>query len=165
MRRAEASHALEKLREFGVNTYKDISLSLLEEKKGVLGETLYLRARHVVSENERVKKAIMALHDEDFQEMGQLLFQSHESLRDDYQVSCPELDLLYEYGRQSSSCLGARLTGAGFGGSGIALVYKEDIPCFRSHISSEARKKGFVAPACHEVEIGEGVRTRRKGED
>jgi galactokinase len=156
-RRAEASEALAKLRESGARTYKDITLSLLDEKKEKLGATLHKRARHVVTENARVKKAIQALCDTDFHELGRLLFQSHESLRDDYQVSCPELDLLYEWGKRSPSCLGARLTGAGFGGSGIALVRKKDLSSFKKQISEEAHKRGFVTPACYEIEIGEGA--------
>ena len=157
---AEATGALEKLRESGVQTYKDVTLSLLDEKKYDLGETFYKRARHVVTENARVKKAVRALRGDDFHELGRLLFQSHESLRDDYQVSCPELDLLYECGRRSHSCLGARLTGAGFGGSGIALIRKKDLFSFKKLVSDEAQRRGFVTPAYYEVEIGEGTRIR-----
>ncbi len=164
-RRTEASDALEKLRDSGARTYKDITLSLLEEKKDELGTTLYKRARHVVTENARVKKAIQALRDTDFSEFGRLLFQSHESLRDDYQVSCPELDHLYEWGKRSPSCLGARLTGAGFGGSGIALIRKKDLSSFEKQVSDEAHKKGFVPPACYEVEIGEGARAQIRSLD
>lgn len=165
MRRAEAEAALEKLRAYGVDTYKDVPLSMLEQKKSELGETFYKRARHVVTENFRVKKAVIALGNNDFHELGRLLFLSHESLRDDYQVSCPELDLLYEWGKKSRSCLGARLTGAGFGGSGIALIHKKGIPTFEKQISEEARRRGLVTPACYEVEIGEGARIRPIGAD
>jgi galactokinase len=166
-RRAEASGALRKLQESGARTYKDISLSLLDEKKDELGTTLHKRARHVVTENARVKKAIQALRESDFSELGRLLFLSHESLRDDYQVSCPELDLLYEWGKRSPYCLGARLTGAGFGGSGIALVWKKDLSSFKKQVSDEAYKRGFVQPVCYEVEIGEGARAQilNMGED
>lgn len=159
-RRAEATGALEKLRESGVQTYKDVTLSFLDEKKKDLGETFYKRARHVVTENGRVEKAVRALRGDDFHELGRLLFQSHESLRDDYQVSCPELDLLYECGKRSHSCLGARLTGAGFGGSGIALIRKKDLFSFKNLVSDKAQRRGFVTPACYEVEIGEGTRIR-----
>jgi len=157
-RRAEATGALEMLKESGVRTYKDITLELLHEKRTRLGETFFKRARHVVTENERVKQAVTALRGDDFNELGKLLFQSHESLRDDYQVSCPELDLLYESGKQSPSCLGARLTGAGFGGSGIALIPKENIASFKQFVSNEARRKGYAVPSCYEVEIGEGAK-------
>jgi galactokinase len=160
-RREEASKALEKLLEFGIRSYKTITPSLLDEKKDMLGKTFYKRARHVVTENERVKRAVRALRHDDFNELGQLLFQSHESLRDDYQVSCPELDFLYEYGRSSPSCIGARMTGAGFGGSGIALVNKKEMSIFKKQICIEAQNRGFVTPACYEVETGEGMKVGR----
>ncbi len=159
-RRTEAMLVLERLKESGVQTYKDITMELLDEKKMSLGETLFRRARHIVTENERVKKAASALQEDDFGELGNLLFQSHESLRDDYQVSCLELDLLYECGKQFHSCLGARLTGAGFGGSGISLVRKEAFDSFKRLILDEARSRGFTTPTFYEVEIGEGSRIR-----
>jgi galactokinase len=158
-RRAEATEVLEKLADSGIRSYKEITLKKLDEKRSGLGETLYRRARHVVTENDRVKKAVRALRTDDFLELGRLLFQSHESLRDDYQVSCPELNLLYDCGKRSHACLGARLTGAGFGGSGIALVQKEAIPSFKQSISDAANQNGFEPPSFHLVEIGEGART------
>ena len=160
IRRDQAFGALEKLKAPGVRTYKDITLSMLDEKREDLGEIFYQRARHVVTENERVELAVSALRRNDFIELGRLLFLSHESLRDDYEVSCPELELLYDCGKRSRSCLGARLTGAGFGGSGIALIRKESIPSFQKLVSGEARKRGFISPTFYEVEIGEGMCVR-----
>jgi galactokinase len=159
-RRAEAAEALEKLRESGIQTYKDVTLALLDRRKDELGATFHRRARHVVTENTRVMKAVRSLREDDFRELGQLLFQSHQSLRDDYQVSCPELDLLYECGKRFQSCLGARLTGAGFGGSGIALVREKDLVSFKKLVSDESQRRGFVTPSWYEVEVGEGVLTR-----
>jgi galactokinase len=159
-RREEAASALERLRNHGIQTYKNVTLPLLDDKRTELGETLYKRARHIIAENKRVHEAVEALRKDDFHELGRLLFLSHESLRDDYQVSCPELDLLYECGRRSFSCLGARLTGAGFGGSGIALIQKRGFPSFKRLILNEARRRGFVTPAFYEVEVGEGARVR-----
>jgi len=159
-RREEADGALERLRRKGVRTFKDITRPLLEESKDDLGETFYKRARHVVTENGRVEQAVSALRRKDFDELGRLLFLSHESLRDDYQVSCPELDLLYECGKRFPSCLGARMTGAGFGGSGIALLRKEALPSFKKRLSGEAQKMGFVRPSFYDVAIGDGARIR-----
>jgi galactokinase len=160
-RRDEATGALEKMRESGVRTYKDITRSMLDERRNGLGEIFFKRARHVVTENERVEQAVSALRGDDFHELGRLLFLSHESLRDDYQVSCPELNLLYECGKRFHSCLGARLTGAGFGGSGIALVRKEALPSFKKLVSDESQKKGYVQPSFFDVKIGEGMRIHR----
>lgn len=162
MRRDEAAKAFEKLGGDGIRTYKDITRTLLEKKKNDLGKIFYKRARHVVTENERVKQAVTALRRNDFHELGRLLFLSHESLRDDYQVSCPELELLYECSIRFPSCLGARMTGAGFGGAGIALIRKEDFPSFKELLSGEAQKMGFIRPSFYDVEIGDGAHVLKK---
>jgi galactokinase len=135
-------------------------LDELKAIKGHMDELLYKRAWHVISENVRVQKAKQALEADDFQTLGQLLFQSHESLRDNYEVSCPELDLLYEYGQDFAGCLGARLIGAGFGGSGIALVEKEETDIFAREILDFAQKKGYRKPRIYPVQIDGGARHR-----
>jgi galactokinase len=89
------------------------------------------------------------------------LFQSHESLRDDYEVSCPELDLLYDVGRGFPGCLGARLVGAGFGGSGIALLEKRAGGEFQKKLLVEAEKRGFPKPGFCDVAIGQGAVTSK----
>jgi len=157
-RRQEAEQALEELKKVGLASYQKASLKILEKNKNHMDEILYKRARHVISENERVKRAVEALEKDDFYLLGELLFQSHQSLRDDYQVSCPELDLLYERGRNFPGCLGARLTGAGFGGSGIALVKYRQFEAFRSDILQEAKKRNFPQPRFYPVEAGNGAK-------
>jgi len=156
-RRHESSQALEILKGNGVKTYKDATLDKLEEKKNEMDDTVFRRARHVISENQRVMEAVLALEKDDFNFLGELIFRSHESLRDDFEVSCPELDLLYDFAREFPGCLGARLTGAGFGGSGIALVNKEKVAAFKDNLLEDAEKKGFVRPRFYEVEAGEGA--------
>lgn len=157
-RQLESFRALELLKKYGVKSYKQANLQLLEEGKDEMDEALLKRARHVISENGRVKQAVEALKKDDFRLLGELIFRSHESLRDDYQVSCPELDLLYETAREFPGCFGARLTGAGFGGSGIALVKQERIEVFRKKILEEASKRKFPRPEFYEVKIGEGAK-------
>ena len=156
-RRSEASAALDILKKYGVKSYKDMDLKALEEKRDKMDEVLYKRAKHIISENQRVKKAVEALRRDDFRLLGELIFRSHESLRYDYEVSCPELDLLYEFGLEFPGCFGARLTGAGFGGSGIALVKEEGIDAFKKKLLEEARKRKFPRPGFYEVKIGEGA--------
>ncbi len=157
-RRSEANSALAELRKNGFQSFRDISVVEIERRKKSLEENLFKRAKHIVSENYRVKKALEALNNNDFIQLGKLLFFSHESLRDDYQVSCPELDLLYECGRRVPTCLGARMTGAGFGGSGIALVREDTKNSYKNLVLKEAAKKGFVKPEFYDVEIGDGAR-------
>jgi len=159
-RRNESSQALEVLKKYGVEKYKDATLDTLEKIKNEMDEVVFRRARHVISENARVKEAVRAMEKDDFDLLGHLLFRSHESLRDDYEVSCPELDLLYESGRKFPGCYGARLTGAGFGGSGIALVKNQEVTAFEHVLLEGAEKKGFVQPRFYEVEVGEGADSR-----
>ena len=161
-RREEAANALSILqKERGVRSYKEATTSLLEKAKGALPDVLYRRAKHVISEDERVQQAVELLKADQFSELGRLLFLSHESLRDNYEVSCPELDLLYEVGKEFSGCLGARLVGAGFGGSGIALLKLSMVERFKKQLLFEAGKKGFPKPEFYPVSIGEGASARR----
>jgi galactokinase len=156
-RRQEAAEALGILKTHKIASYKEANLALLEAARADLSSVQFRRARHVISENLRVRRAVEALKADDFPALGNLLYSSHESLRDDYEVSCPELDLLYNIGREFTGCLGARLVGAGFGGSGIALLEKSRTADFRGTMQAEAAAKGFPEPRFYEVSIGGGA--------
>ena len=156
-RRQEAAQALEILRTKGAQTYKEATEAILESARSDLKPIPYKRAKHVISENDRVRKALEALGKDDFSALGDLLFLSHESLRDNYEVSCPELDLLYEVGKKFPGCLGARLVGAGFGGSGIALLEKAAGEEFRESLLFEAKIRAYPKPEFYEVSIGQGA--------
>jgi len=157
-RRREAAEALRVLKKMGLPSFKKANLTTLEKMRKRMKEIAYKRAKHIVKENRRVKKAVRALREDNFILLGELLFLSHESLRDDYEVSCPELDLLCETGKNFPACLGARLTGAGFGGSGIALVKKAGMAAFKNKLLELAEKRGFNKPNIYEIEIGEGAK-------
>lgn len=105
-----------------VKSLREIDLTDLEVARHTLSEILLKRARHVVSENERVLKAVKDLENGDLESFGRLMVASHESLRDDYEVSCRELDVLVELALKQQGVLGARMTGAGFGGCTVNLV-------------------------------------------
>lgn len=156
-RREESAAALKILKKRGVPDYKQDMRDVLEEEREKLGEVCYKRAKHVMSENQRVRKAVKALQEDDFYTLGELIFLSHESLRDDYEVSCPELDLLYEQARKFRGCLGARLTGAGFGGSGFVILERDKVEDFRKELLKESRKRNFPIPEFYETEIGDGA--------
>jgi len=157
-RRLESAEALAFLEQNGYRNFKEVSLETLEKMRVRMEEVIYKRAKHVISENLRVKRAVEAFRNNDFLLLQELLFLSHQSLRDDYEVSCPELDLLYETGRKFSGCLGARLTGAGFGGSGIALVKKSRMVAFRKLILEKAKRRRFSRPEIYKIQVGEGAR-------
>lgn len=121
-----------------VKSLREIDLTDLEVASHSLSEILLRRARHVVSENARVLKAVKHLEKGDLENFGRLMVASHESLRDDYEVSCRELDVLVELALKQPGVLGARMTGAGFGGCTVNLVLVDAAERF-----AEAVQKGY----------------------
>ncbi len=142
-RRAECEKGVEILREFlpGITQLRDVSVADFERYESNLPEVIRKRCRHVVTEIARTLNAAEALKKDDFAEFGHLMCLSHESLRDDYEVSCKELDLLVEIARSCAGVLGARMTGGGFGGSTVNLVKRENLAAFAEKISIEYRKQ------------------------
>jgi len=114
------------------------------------------RARHVITENARVLQAVQALHRQDFGAFGRLLSASHRSLREDFEVSTPELDAFVEIALHSSA-LGARLTGAGFGGCALALVRSEDTGVLLRKVQQSFEARGFTRPECFSFQPASGA--------
>ena len=123
-RRAQCEDGVRRLKAVlpGITALRDVNLEELETHRSLLSSTVHRRCRHVVSENDRVHRTVDALARGDFRMVGQLMDASHGSLRDDYEVSSEALDRMVEAMRGHHGCLGARLTGAGFGGCAVALV-------------------------------------------
>ena len=142
---------------FGLISLRDLSVSELEKKRSLLDSTLYSRALHVVTEIDRVNAAVSALKINDFRLFGELLNQSHDSLRFQYQVSCPELDCAVEIS-QKSGALGARMIGGGFGGSAIALVKDGDVGMVASAVERSFAEAGFKSPRFFDAIPSEGAR-------
>jgi len=140
-RRGVAASAYEERREqcrqaaraFGAASLRDVTQRDLARATAGLSQTVLRRARHVVTENERTQQAARALLRGDAAEVGWLMNASHASLKDDFEVSSPELDAIVAVSRGHAACLGARLTGAGFGGCAVALVREGDLAGFASH--------------------------------
>ncbi len=130
---------------FGIPSMRHLTMELLELRKSEISETEYLRARHAVTEIQRVKDAVSALRANDFTTLGRLINESHFSLRDDYTVSCPELDVAVE-ASLASGALGSRMVGGGFGGSAIALIKADQIESVKEAIKNAYADKGFKAP-------------------
>ncbi len=126
-RRAECEEAVRRLQGVlpGVTALRDVSPEQLEAHRHLLPRVIYRRARHVVTENARVLHSVSAMRSGDIPRLGELMLASHASLRDDYEVSSRELDLLVDLA-VNAGAFGARLTGAGFGGCAIALCRAED---------------------------------------
>ena len=115
---------------------RDITPAMFEQHAEALPETIRARARHVVSENDRVLRSTTALEQHDVETFGTLMNESHKSLRDDYEVSIPELDVLVSSAQQVPGCYGARLTGAGFGGCIVSVVDTNVIETFQKTVAS-----------------------------
>lgn len=130
---------------FGVSSMRELSLEKLQSRKHEITPTQFLRARHAVTEIARVLEAVQSLESHDFYAFGKLLNESHRSLRDDYTVSCPELDTAVNAALDSGA-LGARMVGGGFGGSAIALIKDEDAGKVSLSIEQAFAAKGFKAP-------------------
>jgi galactokinase len=113
-----------------VNSLREVGLEDLEAARDRLSELVMRRARHVVTENQRVLDAVKVLQEGDLNRFGELMNASHESLRSDYQVSSRELDVLVDIARQQPGVLGARMTGAGFGGCTVNLVREDAAAAF-----------------------------------
>lgn len=150
-RRAECEQAAEML---GVTVLSELAP---DAELGRLPRTLAARARHVVSENARVDTFVAALRADEWALLGPLMDASHTSLRDDFEVSCEELDVAVEAAR-AAGALGARMTGGGFGGSAIALVSTELVEQVRDAVAAAFAERGWGAPDFLLAEAGPGAR-------
>ncbi len=126
-------------------------------KHAITDETAYRRARHVVGEVQRTKDAVEALQQGDIVKFGVLMNQSHVSLRDDYEVTGPQLDALAEAAWKVDGVLGSRMTGGGFGGCTVSLVRDEAIPTFIEQVGAEYTKKTGLKADFYIAEIGDGA--------
>ena len=141
-RRASCESVVAKL---GITSLRELSMEQLENSRGLLTETEFVRARHAVTEMKRVLECVEALSNSDFEKVGQLINQSHASLRDDYTVSCPELDTAVE-AALAAGALGSRMVGGGFGGSAIALIQASKTTETIKAVEKAFSSKGFKAP-------------------
>jgi len=155
-RRAECQVACAAL---GVHSLREATPTSVEDRKDSMDEPIYRRARHVVTENERCKSFYEALGHKDFARIGDLMRQSHESLRDDYEVSCPELDAMAESAWEAEGCVGARMTGAGFGGACVALVRASLIADFITQTAIQYKKKTGLGGNFMACRAEDGART------
>ena len=118
-----------------IRALRDVTFADLEANQDVLDDRVYRRCRHVVTENARTLSAADALRDGDLARFGVLMGASHASLRDDYNVSTPELDAMVEAAMMSPGTLGARMTGGGFGGCTVNLVHVDSVPAFTREVA------------------------------
>lgn len=158
-RRAECEHALSQIQTVvKIKNLCDLKETEFEKVQHVITSPVERkRARHAVLENIRVKKAIAALEKNDIEEFGALMNASHISLRDDYEVTGIELDTLVESAWNQSGTIGARMTGAGFGGCAIAIVRNDDIEDFTAAVRREYTQAIGYEPDFYIASIGDGA--------
>lgn len=159
-RRTECEQGVELLQKFlpGIRALRDVSVGDFEKYQDELPEPIVRRCRHVVTENERTLKAAEALAGGDREMLGELMWQSHESLKDDYEVSCRELDTMVEIARGQEGTLGARMTGGGFGGCTINIVRDDAVENFRRTVTEEYRAATAIEPQIYVVKADDGAR-------
>lgn len=127
-------------------------------RDAITDEVVERRVRHVVEEDDRVKRAIEVLNEGDLEAFGALMTASHESLRDLYEVSCEELDILAAEALKIDGVLGSRMTGAGFGGCTVSLVRDDSVDTFIAQVGKRYQEAVGYAASFYITEIGDGGR-------
>ena len=156
-RRASCQRAAQTL---GLSHLRDATLAQLEQFRPQLDNTEYRRARHVITENGRTIDAADALRHSDWPSVGQLMYASHESLRDDFEVSCAELDTLVELARTacgSGAVIGSRMTGGGFGGCTVSLVQTSEVEAVTDQMTEQYIAKTGIEPTIFVTEPSAGA--------
>jgi galactokinase len=159
VRRAECEEGVRMLRKVlpGILALRDVTLAQLEKHCALLNPIVYSRCRHVVTENDRTQEAVRVLHAEDLRAFGRLMRESHRSLRNDYEVSCKELDLMVEIAAAQPGVIGARLTGGGFGGCTINLVEAPAAQAFKQNVAAEYVAQTGLKPEIYVSSASGGV--------
>jgi galactokinase len=142
---------------FGVPALRDVGREQFEARAAALDPVTNMRARHVITENARTLAAADALARGDVQRVGLLMNESHESLRDDFDVSRPELDTMVALAQAQPGCYGARMTGAGFGGCAVALVERSSVAMFVHEVGRAYESRVRQPPAVYICSAASGA--------
>ena len=142
----------------GIRALRDVSIETLESHSKDIPPTILKRCTHVIRENQRTLKMARALVESDLENVGDLMLDSHRSLRDLYEVSCRELDIMVESAEGLPGFIGGRMTGGGFGGCTVNLVRQEDAECFAAQIAERYRTATGIAPQTYLCSAEDGAR-------
>ena len=157
-RRSECQQALEIIRAHRpVDCLCQLTMDQFDTVAPYLTGNVLKRARHAVRENENVREAVTALKAGDMVRFGQLMNASHATLRDDYEVTCPELDFLAERAQQFPGVLGSRMTGAGFGGCTVTLIAEDQVDAFIGTLGKAYEERFGLRADFYVAEIGDGA--------
>jgi len=154
------TQGFEAAKTMGIPFLRDADLKMLEQSKSQLGETTFMRAKHVILENQRVLNTAKVMKKGDAVTMGELMKQSHESLKTDFQVSSQALDAIVACSVDHPACFGARMTGAGFGGCALALIDEAKQDDFIDKVSNCYRDRTGLTPKLYGCKPSRGVTLR-----
>ena len=159
LRRAACEKGVEILRHYlpNIRSLRDASPEMLERYRDSLPDVIYRRCRHVVTEDDRVERAAAMLETDDLKGFGSLMAASHQSLRDDYEVSCRELDVMVEIAAEQPGVYGARMTGGGFGGCTINLVAHNQAENFTNQVAFAYEKLTGLKPGIYISAAADGA--------
>ena len=159
-RRSSCEKALSELQQtVDIKSLGDLTEEEFEAHKSAISDPVRVRrAHHAVYENRRTIKAVDALKRGDLQEFGRLMNESHISLRDDYETSCPEVDVLVDAAWSCDGVIGSRMTGGGFGGCSVSIVRDDAIETFKDTLTKAYKEKCDLVPEFYVVSIGDGPR-------
>lgn len=159
VRRQQCESALKQLQSVvAIETLGDLDIEAFEVHKNAIKDSVeQRRAKHAVYENQRTLDAVKALKENDIEAFGKLMNASHVSLRDDYEVSCPEMDILAEEAWKLPGVLGSRMTGGGFGGCTVSIVENDQVDAFIETVGSAYEKRTGIKAEFYVVDIGQGA--------
>ncbi|MCI8863023.1 MAG: galactokinase [Lachnospiraceae bacterium] len=159
VRRQQCESALKQLQSVvSIETLGDLDIEGFEAHKGAIADPVeQRRAKHAVYENQRTLDAVKALKENDIAAFGKLMNDSHVSLRDDYEVSCPEMDILAEEAWKLPGVLGSRMTGGGFGGCTVSIVENDQVDAFIETVGAVYEKRTGIKADFYVVDIGQGA--------
>jgi len=158
-RRQECETGVNILKKYNakITALRDVEIDLLEQHKHEMEDAVYHRCKYVVEEDNRVTEAFQALNNGDIIKLGNLMSETHRGLRDDFEVSCNELDILFDFAQNFDGVIGARMMGGGFGGCTINIVRNDRVASFKSEITSHYHQEADSLPAIYEVKIMNGT--------
>jgi len=158
-RRAQCEQGVQILRSLlpGVSALRDVSLTQLLSHRATFSEVVFRRCHHVIAENERVLRFVKALDENNFSAIGTCMAESHLSLKNDFEVSCPELDLMVQLANQCQGVVGARMTGGGFGGCTINLVESNSVPTLINRVSENYKHITQIDPEIYVLQAASGA--------
>jgi galactokinase len=163
-RRAQCEEGVRILKQYfpAIKALRDVTLAQLELQRNDfrherMPDLIYRRCHHIVSENERVLRTVKALQDGDLATVGRSMAESHLSMKNDYEISCRELDIMVDLAKGRSGVIGCRMTGGGFGGCTINLVRTTSVEQFKTEIQSAYRRATGIEPEIYVSTAGAGV--------